>query len=354
MESEDLVCDYGDNVVLNVSFTDPSSGDLLYINEGVILYYVDDDLTATHNLSYATTDYTFDTNTLFPGVYPVEIEYTASLIYESITLTQTLTINHEYTVNANTTRVSYNHRTQESDVILLSCNDTLGFGDIDVYINDELAGNITDVDYDNLEVVLDEDLTGITDDGNYTYTLKFKPYYDNIQVNTITGTIETTGFKKDLQITTQPVNAHVGDVVDIPVNFNDTVSDGTLTISYGESTDNTITVDTDTDSISFDTNGYLQGEYELKILYTNGREHYDTQTTTTLYLYQPTTLTIAEDEYNVVLGKNNSYEIRFTTSLDEYDDVIWGSIDIYIDDVIVDTLIIDDDTANTAVLILDD
>ena len=354
MESEDLVCDYGDNVVLNVSFTDPSSGDLLYINEGVILYYVDDDLTATRNLSYATTDYTFDTNTLFPGVYPVEIQYTASLVYESITLTKTLTINHEYTVNANTTRVSYNHRTQESDVILLSCNDTLGFGDIDVYINDELAGNITDVDYDNLEVVLGEDLTGITDDGNYTYTLKFKPYYDNIQVNTITGTIEATGFKNDLEINTQPVTAHVGDVVEIPVIFNDTVSDGTLTVSYGESTDNTITVNTDTDSISFDTNGYLQGEYELKIIYTNSREYYDTQTTTTLYLYQPTTLTIAEDEYNVVLGKNNSYEIRFTTSLDEFDDVIWGSIDVYIDDVIVDTLIIDDDTGNTAVLILDD
>jgi hypothetical protein len=120
-------------------------------------------------LSYATTDYNFDTNTLFPGVYPVEIQYTASLIYESITLTQTLTINHEYTVNANTTRVSYNHRTQESDVILLSCNDTLGFGDIDVYINDELRGNITDVDFDNYELTLDEDLTGITDDGNYTY-----------------------------------------------------------------------------------------------------------------------------------------------------------------------------------------
>ena len=354
MESDDLVCNYGDNVVLNVSFTDPSSGDLLYINEGVILYYVDDDLTATHNLSYATTDYNFDTNTLFPGVYPVEIQYTASLIYESITLTKTLTINHEYTVNANTTRVSYNHRTQESDVILLSCNDTLGFGDIDVYINDKLRGNITDVDYDNYELTLDEDLTGITDDGNYTYTLKFKPYYDNIQVNNITGTIEATGFKNDLQINTQPVTAYVGDVVDIPVNFNDTVSDGTLSISYGESTDNTITVDTDTDSISFDTNGYLQGEYELKILYTDGSQHYDTQTTTTLYLYQPTTLTIAEDEYNVVLGKNNSYEIEFTSSLDEYDDVIWGSIDIYIDDVIVDTLIIDDDAGNTAVLILDD
>jgi len=354
MESDDLVCDYGDNVVLNVSFTDPSSGDLLYINEGVILYYVDDDLTATHNLSYATTDYNFDTNTLFPGVYPVEIQYTASLIYESITLTQTLTINHEYTVNANTSHVTYNHRTGDADVILLSSDDTLAFGDIDVYINDELAGNITDVDYDNLEVVLDEDLTGITDDGNYTYTLKFKPYYETIQVNNITGTIEATGFKKDLEINTEPVTAYVGDVVDIPVVFNDTVSDGTLSISYGESTDNTITVDANTDSISFDTNGYLQGEYELKILYTDGREYYDTQTTTTLYLYQPTTLTIAEDEYNVVLGKNNSYEIRFTTSLDEYDDVIWGSIDVYIDDVIIDTLIIDDDTGNTAILVLDD
>ena len=341
-----------DSMTLSCDYYDYHTGDMdLYIDDELIQSYTDIDydgyvIELDHDrLSNMDGNHTWSLKFNPDNPYVIIDDLSGNLL---------VSLNYQLTVNANTTSVSYNHRNKVADVILLRCNDTLGFGDIEIYIDEELKGTISDVDYDNLEVVLDEDVTGITEDGSYTYTLKFKPYYERIQVNDITGTIEATGFKKDLQINTQPVTAYVGDLVEIPVSFNDTVSDGTLSISYGESTDNTIIEDTNTQSITFDTTGYLQGEYELKIIYTNGREYYDTQTTTTLYLYQPTTLTIAEDEYNVVLGKNNIYEIEFTSSLDEFDDVIWGSIDVYIDDTIIDTLIIDDDTGNTAVLVLDD
>ena len=73
-----------------------------------------------------------------------------------------------------------------------------------------------------------------------------------------------------------------------------------------------------------------------------------------LLLYQPTTITADKDEINVVLGKDNTYTIDFTTSLDVWDDVIWGSIDVYIDDEIIDTLVVDDESTNTLRFILDD
>ena len=71
-------------------------------------------------------------------------------------------------------------------------------------------------------------------------------------------------------------------------------------------------------------------------------------------MYQPTTITSDKSELNIVLGKGNEYTVNFETSLDNWDEVIWGSIDVYIDDNIIDTIIIDDTTGNMGIITFDD
>lgn len=161
--------------------------------------------------------------------------------------------------------------------------------------------------------------------------------------------------KKDLTITSDAsITANVGDTVIIPFGFNDSVNEGKLSISYGGSVDNTISISGTTNSITFDTTGYLQGEYDLVLDYTDSSTYNDGSTSLTLYLYQPTSLTSDVEEVNVVLGNENRYQVIYVSSRDSSDNVIWGSIDVYVDDEIIDTLIVDDETENTASIFLDD
>lgn len=93
--------------------------------------------------------------------------------------------------------------------------------------------------------------------------------------------------------------------------------DGKLSISYGESIDNTINISQKTNSIQFDTRDYLQGLYPLVLSYTNSKEYNDANTITYLSLYQPTTISSAINEYNITLGENNNHTVVYTVNRDK-------------------------------------
>ena len=83
---------------------------------------------------------------------------------------------------------------------------------------------------------------------------------------------KTAGSKKNIRLSSGNVSYNLQDKpVNIPFTFNDTVRDGKLSISYGESIDNTINISQKTNSIQFDTRDYLQGIYLLVLTYTDSK-----------------------------------------------------------------------------------
>ena len=168
-------------------------------------------------------------------------------------------------------------------------------------------------------------------------------------------TRKTAESKKNISFSSGNVSYNLQDKhVNIPFTFNDTVRDGKVSISYGQSIDNTINISQKTNSIQFDTSDYLQGLYPLILSYTNSIEYNNASTITYLSLYQPTTISSARNEYNITLGENNNRTVVYTVNRDKWGSVIWGSIDVYLDNRIIDTLIINDQTRNTNQIILDD
>ena len=354
MEADDVVCNWGEIATLNSSLYTTDTHEQVYPTEGVVMTFVDNDIISTHNLSHASMETYYDTTQLDPGVYDLYYQYTASLVYESTESYNTITINHQYNITTQTNNIDYSYTDGTFTPLTLECSDYYGYGDIDVYIDDELVDSITDVDYDAYTVSFDESMIDPLAKKTYNWKLIFKPYLDILQVNNLEGTITSKDYPLSISTPDDTITADVGDIITIAFSFNDTVNDGNVSISYGSSIDNTTAISSGNNYINFNTTGYMQGEYELELAYHDSNTYKDTSTTLTLYLYQPTTITADKDEINVVLGKDNTYTVEFETSLDAWDEVIWGSIDVYIDDEIIDTLVVDDESTNTLSFILDD
>ncbi|MBR3214804.1 MAG: Ig-like domain repeat protein [Methanosphaera sp.] len=354
MEADDVTCNWGETATLNMSLYTTDTHQQVYPTEGVVMTFVDNDIVSTHNLSHASIETMYDTTQLDPGVYDLYYQYTASLVYESAESYNTLTINHQYDVTTPTTSLDYSVKTATSTPLTLECSDYYGYGDINIYIDGTLVDTVTDVDYDQHSIVFDDSLINPQVKNSYTWTLEFIPYIDTITVNSISGIVTCRDYPIRISTTNSTITADVGDVITINYGFNDTVADGNVSIAYGSSVDNTTSISSGGNSINFDTEGYMQGEYILELSYYNSSIYDEDTTNITLYLYQPTTITADKDEIDIILGSDNTYTINFETSLDVWDDVIWGSVDIYIDDEVIDTLVVDDESGNIVSFTLDD
>lgn len=229
-------------------------------------------------------------------------------------------------------------------------------GTLNIYYEDTLIKSLNLYREFNDEDLENPSLINFTLDKKYNNkNLKFEytdpyEYYDDLVFERLID-LE----KKNVTLTTtdNTIRAYVGDLVEIPYSFNDTVNDGKISISYGGSEDN-ITNATNNGVIEFDTQDYLQGEYDLILTYYDSNVFEETSIPITLELYQQTNITADKEQIDIVLDKGNEYTVNFETSLDSWDDVIWGSIDVYIDNNIIDTIIVDDTTGNTGSITLDD
>ncbi|RAP03189.1 Ig-like domain repeat protein [Methanosphaera stadtmanae] len=230
-------------------------------------------------------------------------------------------------------------------------------GILNVYYDDTLIKSLNLFDEFNDENLENPSVINFTLDKQYNNkNLRFEytdpyGYYDDMVFERLIDLEE-----KEVQLTTtsNTIRANVGDLVEIPYSFNDTVNDGKISISYGGSEDNITHVTSSNGIIEFDTTDYLHDEYDLILAYYDSNVFEETSIPITLELYQPTTITSDKSELNIVLGKGNEYTVNFETSLDNWDEVIWGSIDVYIDDNIIDTIIIDDTTGNMGSITFDD
>ena len=96
----------------------------------------------------------------------------------------------------------------------------------------------------------------------------------------------------------------------------------------------------------------MPGEYELIINYTNSQNYNDASTKTILKIYQPTKITPSKTSINFRVGEGNTDETTFIIDKDYFGDDIRGSVEVYLDDNIIDSLTVGD--TSSALLDLND
>jgi len=317
--------------------------------------------------------------TLDPGKYNVYAYYEADVATDSYYTEHGIDPNFKYNTYPQSRDSNYVTLTVLKVPVYLRSFNTSFDDENNLYFTMNLSSrdNVFDRYYDgvlniynNDTLIKSVDLDDFNDDGmehpsliNFTLNkcynnknLRFEytdryDYYDNLLFERLID-VEKKDIK--LTVTSKNITADTGDIIEISYYFNDSVDDGKLSISYGGSDDNTTEVTTNSGVICFNTTNYRQGEYDLILRYYDSSVYNETNIPITLRLYQPTSITANKDELNIVLGKGNEYLINFETNRDSWDDVIWGSIDVYVDEDIIYTIIIDDTTGNHGSIRLND
>ena len=349
---DNLTVEYGDGVTFPIVLN-PLPKD------GFIFIYFGNELMELHNLSLGAPTITVRARDLElrpPGQYPIRVTLSGSSEYSDFTdSSHTFTFYANSTLITNTTNIEFNDKinsttiplkvtTPAEDVIILER------GNIEFYVNNILISNQTyEEDYTltlTNQMLVDNGITA----GSYNWNAIYKNKNTYLRPGLIGGILK---LRSDMILTTNPeYKVNVNEMVEIPVTLNPEVNEGTLTVGYGGSIDYEIDLSNNNPVLFFDTTNYMPGEYELIINYTNSQNYNDASTKTILKIYQPTKITPSKTSINFRVGEGNTDETTFIIDKDYFGDDIRGSVEVYLDDNIIDSLTVGD--TSSALLDLND
>ena len=316
---DDLTCNVNDNVLINVQFNTSD------VTEGVLIFYVDDDVVATHNLSHSLNTLEFDTYGYEVGLHEIYVEYTASLIYESTDTHATLTITRHPTSieNFNTQFTDDNDINMTFD--LLSGDEYVTDSSIDIYCNDELIKS----------VYLNDSTSSIILPGSYNSLIirmvyEGDDYYEPLEEYQLINVD-----KRHLSIYAPAVTAYHSSQTDLTVTINnDTkIVDGKIELYVDGLLLYSDMVTSNTHTFTLNLTGYVEGVYELRVLYTDSDVFDEASYTTTLKVNRIKTVLYTN---NITAYRNSTVTLR--ASVYNYvDDTDEGLIEFFIDDETIQT-----------------
>lgn len=323
---DDLTCNVNDCILINVQFNTSD------VTEGVLIFYVDDDVVATHNLSHSANTLEFDTYGYEVGLHDIYVEYTASLIYEAADTHANLTINKHPTFIEN-----FNSQFTDANDInvtfdLISGDEYVTDSYIKVYSNDELIKSLY-LNDSTSSIILpgsyNSDIIRICYDGDEYY--EALEDYQLINVD-----------KRHLAIYTPAITAYHSSQNDVTVTINnDTkIVDGRMELYVDNLLIYTEIVTSNTCNMPLNLTGYLEGIYELKVIYTDSDVFDEATYTTTLKVNRIKTVVYTN---NITTYRNSTITLR--ASVYNYvDDTNEGLIEFFIDDETIQTAQITNNT----------
>lgn len=353
--TSDVNCTYGEMTSIPVEFTSTP-------DDGMVSLYIDDNLYDAHNLSTDTGSFDYDGRSYGPGVYNMYVDYSGSNIYSNCgDDSHSLTVYDDSILSGDKLNISFDRYTCNSTCITFNADAGSCYADynpvslsdasIDFYINDVLVSS-TDYGTDSCNVDITSSMIDNLSVGCYNWTAVYSNSNTYLRSSSVSGTLTVYESRPVMLSTGSIYTCNAGSVVAIPVDFNSSVSDGVLSLSYGGSTDYTVNVNSSNMTVYFDTDGYLPGEYNLIVNYTDSLNYGNTSTSTVLRIYQPTEIRADRNSVNYIIGENSS--VIFTTGYDVNNEIISGSVDLYVDDTLTDTFMVDSETGNMLSVVLDD
>ena len=332
---DDLECDYGDSVDINV-VTTPE------VDDGVLSFYVDDRLVGARNLSNSAASYSLQTGSYMPGTYELTVSYSASLNYANNHTTSTLKINK---VESEIRNISM-HFNDENDIavhlnVMGKNQEQLDFGTLNVYYGDELITGIEIEDYD-VEFTLDKCYN--------REVLRFEyvgdEYYSNAAANELIY-VE----KYSMNIHLPYLTAYHSSIISQTLTFysEHPVNDGKVNVYIDGVLVDQIQVSSENVEINIDSNNYPIGNYLVYIEYVDSDVYSDCfyQTTLTIKKIATTTYT-----YNITAHKNEIIDLRayVYNYVDQTDE---GMLEFLIDNESVKTAMLTNGTITENYLIPD-
>ncbi len=332
---DDVTCNVNENAFINVQF---NSSD---VTEGVLIFYVDDDVVATHNLSHADNTLLFDTYGYEVGVHDIYVEYTASLIYESTDTHANLIINRHPTYIDNFS----SQFSQDNDINitfdLLSDGEYVQDASIGLYYNDQLIKTVA-LNETTANIILpssyNQQIIRITYDGD--------DYYESLDDYQLIN-IE----KRHLTIYTPSITAYHASQSDVTITINNDTRlvDGVIELYVDDLLVYAGNVTSDKPVISLNLTNYLEGTYPLIIRYTDSDVFDDASYTTTLKVNRIKTVIYSN---NITAYRNNPVTLR--ASVYNYvDDTDEGLVEFFLDDETIQTSQITNNTVSYEYVIPD-
>lgn len=326
LEVDDLSCHVNDVVYINIKFNQSDVAD------GVLIYQVDDEVVATHNLSSTDSTLEFDTYGYAVGTHNIVIDYVASLNYEDAHDEAVLHINkHETYINDfvsqfdenNDIRVSFN---------LLSDDEYVEDATVSVYHDGDLIKTLTLNDSRNSFVIPNSynyEIIKIKYDGDDYY--EGYEFYELVNVD-----------KKHLTVYLNSITAYQSALVNVSVILNnDTkINDGYIEFYIDDLLISKRPVTSSVENFELNLSNYVEGNYPVKVCYVDSNVFEDASYTTSLKVNKIKTVVYTN---NITTYRNNTVSLK--ASVYNYvDDTNGGFVEFFIDDESIQTQLITNNT----------
>ena len=333
--SEDIECDYGETVNIDV-VTEPE------VDEGVLSWFIEDMLVGAKNLSRSDATLELETGNYEPGVYTILVSYTSSLNYANNQTSATLTIN-----KIPTTITNVNSRFDLENNINVSLSvegynqERLDFGTLRVYYDNTLLSSID---------IEDADVSFILDKRYNMEVLRFG-YTGDVLYDDTTAEEVVYAEKYDTNIYLPYMYCYQSSVISQDVTFytERQVNDGKINVYIDDILVDNINVRDNNPLISIDTTNYLAGNYTVQVEYVDSDVFNDAHYTTTLSIRQIAT-TLYTD--SITAHKNDVITLRATV-YNYVDQTSEGIVEFLLDDESIKTTIVTNATVRESYLLPD-
>ncbi|RAP47906.1 MAG: hypothetical protein BZ136_05680 [Methanosphaera sp. rholeuAM74] len=335
LTAHDVECHVNDVVTIGVN-TIPDG-----IYDGVLIYSVDDEVIGANNLSVASPSIEFDSYGYDVGEHIFRVDLTSSTTYEPTYTTSTINI-LKLDTSIDGVEVGYD----ADNTLKLSCNvisgvTILNFGEFNVYYGDELIAsktiNTNSIDL-NLENKYNYEVLKLEYIGNDVYNDSYIYYLINVD-------------KRDCNIYTQSLTAFHGDIAEsnIVISSNSLVNDGVMYLYVDDVLIDVYYVTSNNVGYSIDLQNYLEGNYSIRIVYTDSNVYRQSEYTTYLRVKKVNTVTYTS---NISTYRNQVVNLR--AYVYNYVDVTSdGLVEFFVDDESILTKLLTDNSVYEDYLVPD-
>ena len=322
LETEDIECDYGDYVDIDV-ITTPE------VDEGVLSWFINGRLVGAKNLSNSPASYTLRTAGYLPGNYEIMVSYSSSLNYINNQTTANLKINKLDTKIEN---VVYSFDEDNNISVSLNIMDSMDngidYGTLNVYNDTDLILSVEVEDYDVSFIINRKYNRELL-----TFEYLGDDYYNDALENELVNLN-----KFNMNIYLPSISVYQSHTVNESVVFysDRKVNDGILNVYVDGVLKENIPINNGNADVVFDTKNYPSGSHVIYIEYVDSDVYIDTYYQSNLNIKQ-----IATKIYTSNITAHRNDIINLEASVYNYvDQTDEGMIEFILDDESIETEIV--------------
>jgi len=335
ISTDNVTCQVGDVIDINVS-SEPAN-----LDDGILTYYINKEIIGVQNISISQEPFEFDTDGYDAGTYNLTIDFSGSLKYKNTGTNATITINkHDTDITItdtifdedNNLNISYN---------LISGQKKVNTGTLTLYYNDTMIKSMNITEEDSSIIIPNKYNSELID---FVYT--GNNYYESFNTSEL---INVDPLDCDIYI--PYITGYHGSNVTTTVTIysNKTVNDGKLDVYVDDILIDEYDVTSSSIPININLENYLEGKYNVTIVYGDSNVYNEQSYNTTLTVRKIRTNVYTS---NVTAHRNNI--VNLTATIYNYvDDKTNGLVEFFIDNESIATSIANNSHINITYLIPD-